>query len=241
MCRDCRSLEPTQEFSLCPQCVHTRKLALLNVGRTAGTTPEVGEDLADETVQDGTSEPKSVLDYLPSIKSILLSPTRFFSAMHSTDNLRHAITFALVFGVIGALFTLAWAPLMPQTDASLLEAQELSGLSRTMVVLALMVLLPIASALEVLLYTGGIHLMMRWVTPNRGRFVTTLKVVCYAMASKVLMAVPMAGQILTLVFFVSVLMIGVRVVYRLPFNKSLIAVGVPILVVASLGLASLGG
>jgi len=113
-------------------------------------------------------------------------------------------------------------------------------LSRNAFYVAVLITLPFVTAIEILLYGLGINAMLQLTGHTGSTFKPCIKIVAYSFAARITLAIPVLGHILSSVYAIALLIIGVRYHLRAPLLKTAIAVILPVLLFSSLGLFAIG-
>lgn len=245
LCRDCRIVPPNDSLAWCQNCLAgemKERVIDAHIQRAAEQGHDINaEDLKIQTVELGEWEAKRFTDLLGVLKRVVLSPGRFFMQMHPSRGTGWAFLFGLFFGSLGLFFSLAWMSGSPEFEAGIAELMTNFDIPRDVVFLVMVLSLPLVVGLQIGLHAVGIGLLIAlFRAPNRG-MTATVKVVSYAMVSNLGMAIPSIGSIVTLVWFVLLLMSGTRRVHQLPIEKAIWIVGIPVVLLSMLGVFAFGG
>ncbi len=258
VCRQCRVIDKQSGLGLCVGCktsgmggastgdVSQQAGRHINGKRSTDTSNHKNSPFRALLIDDdappptGESEPHTVSEYPSAVKNILVNPILFFRQMALEGNLSHVVALGVLCSVLGTFVSFLWAPLMPEAQSELLLLQEQLALPLPAIYIGVLLALPFAAIIEIFIYALAVHLSLTVIGNGSKGFVAAFKVASYAMVSKLALVIPMAGGILALAFFVSLLVLGTRYVHRLPLNRTILAVLVPVLILMFFGVVAVG-
>lgn len=170
--------------------------------------------------------------FIETIKLLATAPGEAFERMPTVGGIGQPLLFAIVVGWIGIAASVVWWLIfggmsLPFLDRSELgEAGLLFGLS-TGFTLVLAVVAPIFVVIGVFLQAVILHLMMMLVGgANRG-FEATTRVCSYAQAAQLAQAIPFCGGLLSLVWTLILLIVGLATAHDTTRGKAAVAVILP--------------
>lgn len=183
------------------------------------------------------------------VKLFVLDPKPAFSRMaRSGENvpLRKPIIYAATVKSVGVLCAMIFvlAIQIPIVIATLSHelGDDLSGGFVVTVILGLLVvfviLLPVLSALGVVIQAGILHLMLLLVRAATASFESTLRVVCYATTAEAANVIPFVGGYVALPWVIVLQVIGTASVHGCSYGRATLAVLLPLLLCCGLGIAS---
>jgi hypothetical protein len=162
------------------------------------------------------------------IKGVLLRPGEFFGRMPARVGIWQPLLFALLIGVTAAFFQWMWALAGSSLDALL--GEELDRLPRGPLVYGLFWLFsPALVLLDVLITTILVHLGLLLAGGNRLGIEASYRVVCYAQAPGLLVAVPFCGGVLAVVWHLVILIVGLQRIHATDAWRAVLAVFLPLL------------
>ena len=207
-----------------------------------------------------------IRNYSHRLRQILCSPREFFRHMSTTGGVSGPLTFALVThwiatsidhswrGLIGEKALPLWARLLRFFNHSESSIDSLGRLpwfhhSRDVVIdwfwqAGPVVIDPFLTLGKLILMSLVIFIGARVAVPARSEMITkvtyesTLRVLCYAMAADLILAVPLVGSPLNWIFKCGLTVLGFFEVYRIGVARALVIALFPYLIM--IGIISVG-
>lgn len=172
--------------------------------------------------------------FVETVKLLATAPTEAFERMPTSGGIGRPLFFAITVGWIGIAVASVWILLfggmsLPFMDQSQLgEAGAMMGFSTGFTIM-LMVLAPIFVIIGVFFQAAILHLMLMLVGgANRG-FEATARVCSYAMAAELAQIVPFCGSLLSAVWGLILLIVGLSTAHGITRGKAAIAVILPVI------------
>lgn len=186
--------------------------------------PGAGGDRTGPPWESGLAFPQS---YIDTVRGVLLDPNTFFAAMRREGGLQAPLIFALI-GLVGVTIIRA-----------LLSAMlPFSSLGGTMSFGASFIVMPVILTLALFIASGIYHFILQMLGGPLQPYETTFRVVAYGWGSTYLVSiVPICGGIVSAVWTLVVLVIGLSKAHDTSQNNALIAVLVPTVVCCVIGVA----
>lgn len=164
------------------------------------------------------------------LKRILFQPVEFFESMPLGRGKGKALVFNLLLSEFLLLVDFLWALLgirakladTGQTDA-LAAMAGVPGIG----FLAFLVVVPLFMAAGIFLDAGLTHFLLMLLRGSSKKFDETFRVMCYSAAPTVLLAVPVAGQLLSpviLIWYMTLQAIGLKKVHGAAYSQALAVV-----------------
>ncbi|NLG15870.1 MAG: hypothetical protein GX556_00910 [Fibrobacter sp.] len=179
---------------------------------------------------------KGLIDTL--IQAIFNPDKLFLLVKRSTAGLKPPLLFGLITGSFGATTAFLWSLVTMNTLSGFQE--DFAGLDGSTLILA-----PVYIFVQILLTAAYTHLLMRITRSSTTQFRLTLKTVCYCESAMVLNAIPIFGSMLSLVFWIYLLITGTSVVHSAGKIRVFLILSVPVFIlvfITALGLiAALAG
>lgn len=167
------------------------------------------------------------------VKLLATSPSEAFRRMPTTGGIGQPLVFAIVVAWVGIAISAVWALLFGGISLPFLDPEELGmfgalmGMSTAMT-LGLVILAPIITAIVVFVQGGILHLMLMLVGgANRG-FEATARVCSYSQAAQLAQAIPFCGSLISLVWSLVLLIVGLAEAHGTSRGKAAIAVVLPV-------------
>jgi hypothetical protein len=170
------------------------------------------------------------------VKGVLFQPAVTFRSMRREGGIGGPLLYVVILGTISGWFAVLWNAFF-QSLGFLAEGfgdQELLGLFGLVVVAVLM---PIFVLIGTFISTAITHLCLFVVGGARRDFETTFRVLCYATGSTTLfMIVPACGGIVGFVWYIVVMILGLREAHEISTGRAAVAVLLPLIVCCVCGL-----
>lgn len=178
------------------------------------------------------SDGRSVGSALETIRLVLLQPGEAFAMMRRDGSLGDPLLFLVVFGTLGAFFGLLWQNTFRTVfgrlaDADLVEVAAINSFGVVSLLMAPIFVLLFTAVTAVL-----VHLALMVLGGAPHPLDVTLRTVCYASGSTYLFAiVPFCGGIVSFIWWLVALSIGLREAHEVPGGRAVGAVLAPIVLV----------
>ena len=182
-------------------------------------------------------EERRTLGFYPSlfktIRDILFHPTEFFQKMPVTGGLTDPLLFGLIIGSIGMMFQYLWDVMLHDSMRTFMttemqraaEQGTMGGISSSIG----MVLIPFLVMVWLFVVAGTYHVVLSMVRGVKAGFEATFRVVGYSMAPFLFMIVPYCGGGITLLWVMTLAIIGLREAHETTGGKAGLAVLFPFL------------
>ena len=227
----------------CPRCDYSRPVPLENIpqGMKWVRCPRCGnrfeyqkkeEDIETGDEQSIPWERRSQLGLWTSIKrtlgSVMFSPKAAFSTMPVRGGLREPLAFGLLVGSLSIMFAFFWDFLMASRGFVKPGGVSPTVLSSPLLLLSLIFLAPLL--VTIWLYVSSLitHLFLLLVRGGPNRFEATFRVVAYSEATWVWGTIPFIGAPIGLVWWIIVLIIGLKEAHKISYGKIAVALLIPL-------------
>ncbi len=170
-----------------------------------------------------------------SFRDVLLSPAVFFRHLHHRNGLREPLAVGLLFGSLGVMLSLFWDFVMAAWGLGGGINGLASRLNITLLFPLLLVLSPLMVAAALFVMSGVLHLLLLTVRGAKNGFEGTFRVLAYGQATQILGAVPFVGGVIAGIWFLVVLIVGLREIHETTYARVILA----FLLVTVLGVAVL--
>lgn len=167
-------------------------------------------------------------------KRALFHPGLLFSSQSQTEGLREPLAFGLLIGGFGDMLAFFWPALffsfgfLPFGDA------VFTRLSGIWIFLTFMVGIPLAVILNMLIYSGILHLMLLIVRGGKEGYRSTFRVVAYSQAALVWNIIPFMGSWIATVWKLIIQIIGLHEIHQTSYAKIIIAFLLPFFIILAL-------
>ena len=171
--------------------------------------------------------------FVETVKLLATAPAEAFARMPTAGGIGKPLAFAIIVGWIGIAVYALWMLLfggmsVPFMDQSQLgEAGAMFGISAGVAIM-LMVLAPIFVIIGVFFQAAILHLMLMLVGGANHGFEATTRVCSYAQAAQLAQIVPICGGLLSAVWSVILLIVGLSTAHGIPRGKAALAVILPV-------------
>jgi len=182
----------------------------------------------EDTARDGAIE-----RFIETIKLLATAPGEAFERMPIVGGIGQPLLFAIIVGWISIAIASVWMLLLggmslPFIDRSQLgELGVMFGLS-TGVSITLIVLAPIFVIIGVFLQAAILHLMLMLVGSAGRGFEATTRVCSYAQAAQLAQIIPFCGGLLSAVWTLILLIVGLSTAHGISRGKAAVAVILPV-------------
>jgi hypothetical protein len=180
--------------------------------------------------------------FAETVKLLATAPAEAFARMPTVGGIVKPLTFAIIVGWIGIAVYALWMLLfggmsLPFMDQSQLgEAGALFGLSTGFTIM-LMVLAPIFVIIGVFIQAAILHLMLMLVGGANHGFEATTRVCSYTQAAQLAQIIPFCGGLISAVWTVIMLIVGLSTAHGITRGKAAIAVILPVVLCCAFMMA----
>lgn len=159
---------------------------------------------------------------------IVTQPSNFFATINRRPALLPALVYYLILGMFQYVFNAIWTQVMGSVMRErLIEIfgeesyrELISNVLENSLLSPAILTVPFLLAVQLAITAMVIHVLIRLMEPTRADFALAFKVVSYAAASLLLAVVPVVGQLLAPIWYISLLLVGCRSAFRLPWGKA---------------------
>jgi hypothetical protein len=180
--------------------------------------------------------------FVETVKLLATAPAEAFARMPTVGGIGKPLTFAIIVGWIGITVYALWMLLfggmsLPFMDQSQLgEAGAMFGLSTGFTIM-LIVLAPIFVIIGVFFQAAILHLMLMLVGGANHGFEATTRVCSYTQAAQLAQIIPFCGGLVSAVWSVILLIVGLSAAHGITRGKAAIAVFLPVVVCCAFMMA----
>jgi len=163
---------------------------------------------------------------------VLFHPTSFFSSLNRKPFFLSALGFYLIFGCLQYVLNIIWAYVLGNMARERFVAvmgeevfeQLIGSLLQHSLFTIKILSVPFQLAIQLFLTAGLVHLLIRIISPKTSDFSLAFKIVSYASVSFVLVLIPIAGAIIAPICYFTLLLIGCRAAFTLPWANAILVV-----------------
>jgi len=153
--------------------------------------------------------------------------------MPVTGGLTDPLLFAMIIGTVGLMFLSVWDLLLHDSMRSFMTPEMRSaaggGLSNGIASPLGTVMMPFLLIIWLFVVSGLLHLFLMMVRGAKAGFEATFRVVCYSVSPFLFMVIPYCGMLITMLWVVTLAMIGLRDAHETTGGKATVAVLFPFL------------
>lgn len=171
------------------------------------------------------------------VKGVLFSTDGLFSRLHYKAGIGEPLAFGLLTGSIGAMFSVFWQSLM--LSGGLPSISDAIGGQFTvgLIFLVLIVFVPIAVIIGLFVSSATWHLFLLLLRGADNGFEATFRVIAYSQSAQLWGVIPILGSWISCVWQIIVQIVGLREIHETSYLKVVVALLIPVAVVAFLVLA----
>jgi predicted Zn finger-like uncharacterized protein len=227
----------------CPHCNYSKSVALEDIPegvkwvrcpqcRNRFKYQKREEDSKTEKRHATPWERRSQLGLWASIKrtlgSVMFSPKRAFSTMPVRGGLREPLAFGLLVGSISIMFGFFWDFLIAHSGFVKPWGGFPISLSSPLLFLFFIFLAPLLEAINILVTSLIIHLLLLLVGAGTNKFEATFRVVAYSQATRVWSIIPVIGSPIGWVWRSIVQIIGLKEAHDTSYGRIVVAFLIPL-------------
>jgi len=213
-CGNCEGDIKNVESGICPHCDTPFELPLESIPWERGTS--VGWFGA----------------YAGTVIMSLTKPTEYFKRIPTTGGFSTPIIYALINGLLGSWFNLAWQILFVYLGIIETDPQSPDDTMGFNILIA--VLSPILIPLGIIVGTVLINFSLTILGVKNNDFEATFRIVCYSSGASVLAIIPAIGSIIGAFWSLSLEASGLREVYAISHRRAFTAILLPIFLIFTL-------
>ncbi len=180
----------------------------------------------------------AVARLIATVKLLATAPGEAFARMPTVGGIGQPLLFAIIVAWIGIAISAAWGLLFGGMSLPFLDRDELGmfgammGMSTAMT-LGIVILAPIITAIVVFVQAGILHLMLMLVGGANKGFEATARVCSYSQAAQLAQAIPFCGGLLSMVWSLVLLIVGLATAHETTRGKAATAVILPVVLCCS--------
>lgn len=166
------------------------------------------------------------------VNEVLFNPSEFFKKMPVSGGQTDPLLFAMIVGVVGMMFASVWDILLHDSVQGFMSPEmrtATGGMSSGITSPLGMFLMPFLLILWLFIVSGALHLFLMMVQGAKAGFEATFRVVSYSIAAYLFMAIPFCGMFITMVWVITLIVIGLRDAHEITGGKAVAAVLLPLI------------
>ena len=166
-------------------------------------------------------------------KNALLSPSDFFKKMAVTGGLTDPLLFAMIIGMVGLMFLSIWDLVLHDSMQRIMTSEMRNaagrGMSNGIASPLGMVMMPFLLIIWLFIVSGMLHLFLMMVRGAKAGFEATFRVTSYSVSPFLFMVIPYCGMLITMLWMLTLIVIGLREAHETTGGKATVAVFFPFL------------
>jgi hypothetical protein len=181
--------------------------------------------------------------FFRTIKEVLFAPTAFFSRMPVSNGLTSSLFYGVIVNFVCGLIAILLLVILFGSMWSFPGGEGMEGMGggvqrfQTISIIIYAIFLPILIAIGLFIMSAVFHVCLLIVGAGKRGFEATFRVVAYTSSAQVFAIVPVVGGFITTIYNLVLWTIGFRESHRTTTGRALIAVLLPMIVVAFFGIA----
>lgn len=250
-CPQCGFVQPKTDECIRCGVIISKFLKYMQQVRPVGTEPNPSNPETDTSItlnvevqttsESGPLTPSwegagFLSSVLRTIKEVLTNPSPFFRSIPSNRGMTHPLLFAVIVTFFGTTIAL-----LEQYAFATLRG-GISGLEgfdpfQTAFLILYVFSLPVLICIGIFIMSGIFQLCLMLVGDGKGGYEATFTVVCYASGAQVLAIIPFIGSFIVGIYQLVLGTIGFRERHGTTTGKALLAILLPMIVLALIGIA----
>ena len=239
--------------AICPRCHRRFPLPRSNgadglSGRKSSETVETNTPVrpSDAKAETGRTpwERRDELGLVNGIfltfKNALFRPGALFDARNQPGGFKEPLAFGLLVGGFGDMLAFFWPVLLFSLGFMPFGDTVFAHLSGIWIFLTLMVGIPLAVILNMVCYSGILHLMLLMVRGGTQGYQSTFRVVAYSQAALVWNVIPFMGSWIATVWKLVVQVIGLHEIHHTSYARVIMAFLLPFFILVALIIVATG-
>jgi len=171
--------------------------------------------------------------FLKTTREALFLPTRFFKKIASGEGYGPPLIYGVIVGIIGFGMGILWQWFF---FSQWFPIEKISVLSSSFFFAIISIAIPLMVIFSILIGSCVTHLCLMIVGGNKKGFQGTFRAVCYSFSGYLFGIIPFIGSTIGGIYAMILTILGVREIHGISTGKAVLAVLLPIIVVAGLGI-----
>ena len=217
----------------CPNCsASTVRMNILKYCEICGYSfrneaTSIKRDMNNNAIQwEVITELGFVKALLKTLSQCLFQSSYFFNKINKQSSTLSAWLFAVVISSIALVFELLWQQSSFSFFSSLFNINNYRSVD-----LATLVFYPVALSLNIYILTCYVHILLVLSHGKKQKFAATFIAVCYAQSAAIFNVMPYIGSLISFVWLLLLLIIGISQVHKLSRLRTGITLFFPVLIV----------
>jgi len=162
------------------------------------------------------------------LKGVLFSPEKLFRTLAYKGGIKEPLAFGLLVACLGSMIGFFWEFLILSGGLLSLAAPLFGQLTAALVFLLVIAIIPVLVTLVMFIYSGILHLLLRFLRAGQNGFEATFRVVSYSQAAQVWALIPFFGGLIAGIWQLIVQIIGLREMHDTSYLRVIIAFLIPL-------------
>jgi hypothetical protein len=166
-------------------------------------------------------------------KEVLFNPTPFFQRMLVTGGVADPLLYALIIGMMGLMFFYLWDILLHDSMQNFMTPEMRAAAGRTAIhgvsSIFASIITPFLLILWLFVVSGMLHLFLMLARGAKAGFEATFRVVAYSVSPFLFMVIPVCGLLVTALWAMTAVIIGLREAHETTGGKAVFAVLFPLI------------
>jgi hypothetical protein len=163
-------------------------------------------------------------------KRALFEPRALFKARSYPEGLKEPLAFGLLTGGLGDMLAFFWSVLLFSLGLVPFGDSVFGHLNGIWIFLTLMVGIPVAVVLNMIFYSGILHLMLLMVRGGKEGYKSTFRVVAYSQAALAWNIIPFVGAWIATVWKLVIQVIGLHEIHHISYARVIVAFLLPVFI-----------
>lgn len=169
---------------------------------------------------------------MATLKGALFSPAEFFRKMNVAGGLTNPLLYAMIVGMTGLTFSYLWQALLHDTYSGFLAARGAGAVALPpgIGMAAFAIIMPFTLLVVLFVWSGLLHVLLLLVRGARNGFEATFRAAAYGSSASIFLVVPFCGAFIWLLWFVVIVIIGLKEAHGTSGGKASFAVLFPLVI-----------
>ncbi|MCD6295212.1 MAG: hypothetical protein J7M20_09920 [Deltaproteobacteria bacterium] len=173
-------------------------------------------------------------------KNALFQPGALFKARSYPEGFKEPLAFGLLIGGFGDMLAFFWPVLLFSLGVLPFGDSVFRHLNGIWIFLTLMVGIPLAVVLNMIFYSGILHLMLLIVRGGKEGYQSTFRVVAYSQAALAWNIIPFMGNWIATVWKLVIQIIGLHKIHHISYSRVVMAFLLPVFIFFVLIIIAMG-
>jgi predicted Zn finger-like uncharacterized protein len=219
------------KYAKCPRCSNTFEITAVN-DQDADSKENESMDSADDintySVQSPADETGYFTGLWKKLTGVLFSPVLFFSSVRYEEGVTDPFAFGILIGSIGFMFDIFWTFLLRSKELSFILETLSKSININNLFLGYIIISPFLVLLFMLVSTLVLNFCLFILRGSNRGITGTFRVSAYSNAALIFCLIPYIGGYIALVWWLIVLVIGLKAVHETSTLKALFSLLIPL-------------